>query len=88
MPKVNIVKQVKVDEHWKLVSMPRTDKGGYDWNALPKGRYFVEWWVGGSRNAKLRIIESFKLGILRPKPARQRLRPSGAHARAARSLTA
>ena len=29
--------------------MPRTDKGGYDWNALPEGRYFVEWWVGGKR---------------------------------------
>src|ERR1019366_503911 len=49
VPKVNIVKQVKIDEHWKLVSMPRTDKGGYDWNALPEGRYFVEWWVGGKR---------------------------------------
>jgi integrase len=49
VPRVNILKQIKVDEHWKLVSVPRTDKGGYDWNALPEGRYFVEWWVGGKR---------------------------------------
>jgi integrase len=49
VPKVNILKQVKVDERWKLVSVPRTDKGGYDWNALPEGRYFVEWWQGGKR---------------------------------------
>src|ERR1035437_3287618 len=49
VPRVNIVKQVKIDERWKLVAMPRTDKGGYDWNALPEGRYFVEWWVGGKR---------------------------------------
>jgi site-specific recombinase XerD len=49
VPKVNILKQIRVDERWKLVSVPRTDKGGYDWNALPDGRYFVEWWVGGRR---------------------------------------
>jgi integrase len=49
VPKVNILKQIKVGEQWKLVSVPRTDKGGYDWNALPDGRYFVEWWVGGRR---------------------------------------
>jgi integrase len=49
VPRVNILKQIKVDERWKLVSVPRTDKGGYDWNAMPEGRYFVEWWVGGKR---------------------------------------
>src|ERR1017187_8224907 len=49
LPRVNILKQIKIDERWKLVAMPRTDKGGYDWNALPEGRYFVEWWVGGKR---------------------------------------
>ena len=49
MSKVNILKQVKVDGRWKLVSVPRTDKGGYDWNALPDGRYFIEWWQGGKR---------------------------------------
>jgi integrase len=49
MPRVNILKQIKVDERWKLVSVPRTDKGGYDWNSLPEGRYFIEWWSGGRR---------------------------------------
>src|ERR1019366_1130065 len=49
MPRVNILKQIKVDDRWKLVWVPRTDKGGYDWNGLPEGRYFVEWWVGGKR---------------------------------------
>src|ERR1019366_5415495 len=49
VPRVNILKQVKIDERWKLVAMPRTDKGGDDWNALPEGRYFVEWWTGGKR---------------------------------------
>jgi hypothetical protein len=24
-------------------------KGNYDWNALPEGRYYVEWYVGGTR---------------------------------------
>jgi integrase len=49
MPRVNILKQIKVDERWKLVSVPRTEKGGYDWHALPEGRYFVEWWQQGKR---------------------------------------
>src|ERR1019366_6265894 len=49
VPRVNILKQVKIDERWKLVAIPRTQKGGYDWNALPEGRYFVEWWQGGKR---------------------------------------
>jgi hypothetical protein len=41
MPRVNILKQIKVDERWKLVSVPRK-KDNYDWKALPEGRYFVE----------------------------------------------
>jgi len=49
MPRVNILKQIKSDDRWKLVSVPRTEKGTYDWNALPEGRYFVEWWSGGKR---------------------------------------
>ena len=68
MPKVNIVKQVKVDERWKLVAMPRTDKGGYDWNALPEGRYFVEWWVGGKRKREAgggTVAEALEVARLR-----------------------
>jgi integrase/recombinase XerD len=47
--RVNILKQVKVDGRWKLVSIPRDGKGGYDWKALPEGRYFIEWWQAGKR---------------------------------------
>ena len=49
MARVNILKQIKVEDRWKIVSIPRDKKGGYDWKSLPEGRYFVEWWVGGRR---------------------------------------
>ena len=49
MGRVNVLKQVKVGDRWKLVSIPRDSKGGYDWKALPEGRYFVEWWQAGKR---------------------------------------
>src|SRR6201997_571191 len=32
-----------------MLSIPRNPKGNYDWNALPDGRYYVEWYVGGMR---------------------------------------
>jgi len=28
---------------------PRNAKGNYDWNAIADGRYYVEWYVGGTR---------------------------------------
>jgi hypothetical protein len=37
MARVNIVKKIKVDGVWKLLSLPRNQKGNYDWNALPQG---------------------------------------------------
>jgi integrase len=46
---VNIVKQVKVGERWKMVSVPRGRKGRYNWKALPEGGYFVEWYENGKR---------------------------------------
>ena len=49
MSRVNILKQIKVDGRWKLVSVPRDRKGGYDWNSLPEGRYFIEWYERGKR---------------------------------------
>ena len=49
MARVNIVKKVKVDGTWKLLSVPRNAKGNYDWNALPQGLYLVEWYAGGKR---------------------------------------
>ena len=49
MPRVNILKQVKVCDGWKLVSIPRDCRGRPDWKALPEGRYFVEWHERGKR---------------------------------------
>ena len=48
MSRVNIVKRVKIDGLWKMLSIPRNAKGNYDWNAIVDGRYYVEWYVGGS----------------------------------------
>ena len=46
MPRVNVLKQIKIEERWKLVSIPRTAKGGFNWGALPQdGRYFIEFWL-------------------------------------------
>jgi len=47
--RVNILKQVKTGERWKLVAIPRNRKGGYDWTSLPEGRYFIEWYERGRR---------------------------------------
>jgi hypothetical protein len=46
---VNIVKKIKVDGDWKLLSTPRNAKGNYDWNALPDGLNLIEWRAGGKR---------------------------------------
>jgi integrase len=46
---VNILKQVKADDRWRLVAIPRNRKGGYDWESLPDGRYFIEWYERGKR---------------------------------------
>ena len=49
MSHVNIVKKIKIDGSWKLLSIPRNAKGNYDWNALPDGLYLIEWRAGGKR---------------------------------------
>ncbi|HEY4360382.1 MAG TPA: tyrosine-type recombinase/integrase [Bryobacteraceae bacterium] len=49
MARVNILKQIKSGERWNLVAIPRNKKGGYDWESLPDGRYFVEWYERGKR---------------------------------------
>ena len=49
MSRVNIVKKIKIDGDWKLLSIPRNPKGNYDWNALPEGLYLIEWRAGGKR---------------------------------------
>ena len=48
MSRVNIIKKIKVEGCWKLLSIPRNAKGNYDWNALPEGLYLVEWYAGVS----------------------------------------
>ena len=50
MPHVNILKKVKLEGGWKLLSIPRNPKGNYDWTALPaEGFYLIEWRSGGKR---------------------------------------
>ncbi len=49
MPRVNILKQVKVDGQWRLVAIPRDDHGRANWKSLPEGRYFIEWRERGKR---------------------------------------
>ncbi|HUX09712.1 MAG TPA: phage integrase SAM-like domain-containing protein, partial [Terriglobia bacterium] len=49
MARVNILKQVKVGDRWRLVSIPHDDHGRNNWKALPEGRYFIEWWERGKR---------------------------------------
>ena len=49
MSHVNIIKKIKIDGDWKLLSIPRNTKGNYDWNALPEGLYLIEWRAGGKR---------------------------------------
>ncbi len=49
MSHVNIVKKVKIEGSWKLLSIPRNPKGNYDWNALPEGSYLIEWYAAGRR---------------------------------------
>jgi len=52
MSRVNILKQLKVEGRWKLVSIPRDREGRYHWKALPDGRYFIEWWEHGKRKRR------------------------------------
>ena len=49
MARVNILKQIKSDTGWKLVAIPRNKKGGYDWESLPDGRYYIDYYQRGKR---------------------------------------
>jgi integrase/recombinase XerD len=49
MSRVNILKQVRVDQRWKLVSIPRDAEGRPQWKSLPEGLYFIEWRENGKR---------------------------------------
>jgi integrase len=49
MARVNLLKKVKIDGVWKLLSIPRNSKGHFDWAALPDGVYYTEWYSAGQR---------------------------------------
>lgn len=49
MARVSLLKQIKVEGRWKVVAIPRKESGGYDWNALPEGRYYLDFWERGKR---------------------------------------
>src|SRR5262249_43168355 len=49
MAHVNLLKQIKVDDRWKIVAIPRTKKGSYDWDSLPPGRYYLDFYERGKR---------------------------------------
>jgi integrase len=50
MARVNILKRIKIDGRWKMVSIPRRkDTDNYDWKSLPDGRYLIEWYERGKR---------------------------------------
>ena len=49
LSRVNIVKRIKIGGRWKMFSIPHNAKGNYDWNAIADGRYYVEWYAGGTR---------------------------------------
>ncbi len=82
MPRVNILKQVKVDGRWRLVAVPKNGQGKPDWKALPEGCYFIEWHEAGKRRRqsagpttaaaleiarrKRHVLESRALGMLIP----------------------
>lgn len=49
MARVNILKQIKMDGCWTLRSIPRKAGGGWDWQSLPEGGYYIEWRENGKR---------------------------------------
>lgn len=49
MARINVLKRIKTDDKWRMVSIPRHKNGRYNWKALPSGRYYIEWWEAGKR---------------------------------------
>ena len=49
MAHVNIVKRIKSDGRWVMRSLPKKPSGDWDWNVLPEGRYYIEWYEEGAR---------------------------------------
>ena len=47
MARVNILKKIKTDGHWQLVSIPKNSRGRYNWKALREGTYLIEWYENG-----------------------------------------
>src|SRR5712692_8766050 len=63
MARVNIVKRIKINGRWVMRSIPRKQSGNWDWNSLPDGRYYVEWYEQGSASlTKIRGSHTWKFG--------------------------
>ena len=58
MPRLNIVKPVKMDGHWTIRAIPRKQSGAFDWSALPAGRYLIEWYENGQRRREAAGVTS------------------------------
>jgi hypothetical protein len=58
--RVNLLKQIKIDDRWVLRSIPKKPNGQRDWNALPDGSYFIEW----RENRKRRRLSDDTRGTL------------------------
>ncbi len=64
MARVNILKKVKIDGVWTLLSIPRNPKGNHDWTALPEGTYLTEWYSDGKRRrAAARAFREAAVGV-------------------------
>ena len=53
MARVNIVKEVKENGRWKLLSNPRKPDGRYEWKTLPEGRNLIEWYEKADASGRL-----------------------------------
>ena len=71
MSRVNIVKRIKINGLWKMFSIPRNAKGNYDWNAIADGRYYVEWYIGGTRRREGAGVTAAQLPACRPDSRRR-----------------
>ncbi len=47
--RVNIVKRIKDNGRWIMRSIRKKPSCGWDWNSIPEGRYYVEWYENGVR---------------------------------------
>ena len=63
MARVNIVKRIKINGRWVMRSIPRKQSGNWDWNSLPDGRYYVEWYEQ-TDFSPLFLVAEVPLGVI------------------------